>query len=356
MTKKIKILIIIAVTILLFGYWAALALTHTKFELINYWWEAALSAVFIMYGIFGFMVAKHWSWLKSGVGSGIFFIAFGLIMWGIAQAGWTYFVIKDPAQQNPPSYVLDVLYFTSIPLWFYGMYKLSKATGAKYGLRSIGAKIAVVVLIILMCAVSYYFLVDVARGGTAYFHKNSFWNIFFDLGYAVGDVINLTFALAIFGLSWKYLGGRFKKPILLILLGFALIYLADFLYSYYDGKGLYYNGQWTDLLYLSVGAVFGLGLAMMDPTTHLQSASVAAVAQPSVDQEHLAPPQPLPSTNPSDSAEVKVNDQQQTTPVQSESTDQTVPSEASPQTMNPDEAQDSSEHQTPPSPNGEESI
>jgi hypothetical protein len=282
MSKKTKIVIIIVSSLVLFLYWAALALTHTKFKMINYWWEALLAVVAIGYGAMGMISAKHWSWLKSGVGKSVFFISVGLIMWGIGQAGWTYYVIKDPANQVPPTHILDVIYSSSIPLWAYGIFKLTRATGARYGIRSLKAKLAVTALILIMLAVSYYFLVVVARGGNAYFRQNSFWEIFFDLGYAVGDFVNLTLAVAIFGLSWKYLGGRFKRPILVLLCAFAVIYLADFLFSFYDGKGQYYNGQWVDLVYLLMTAVFGIGLCLLDPGRHqLQAVAGTPTAPPS---------------------------------------------------------------------------
>jgi hypothetical protein len=281
MTKKLKIGIIIATSVALFVYWLALAITGTKFKLINYYWEALLALVSVVYGVFGLMSAKHWSWLKSGVGKSVFFISLGLIMWGIGQAGWTYYVIKDPANQVPPTHILDVIYSSSIPLWAYGIFNLTKATGARYGLRGVKPKIAVSVLILIMLAASYYFLVVVARGGNAYF-KEPFWTIFFDLGYAVGDFINFTFALAIFGLSWKYLGGRFKKPIIVLLCAFGVIYIADFLFSFYDGKSEYYNGQWVDVVYLLMVAVFGIGLCLLDPWTSKRvSAQVPAnIPQP----------------------------------------------------------------------------
>jgi hypothetical protein len=284
MNKKAKITIIGALTAVLLVYWVGLAITHAQYELINYVWQAGLSVNAILFGLFGMLAAKRWSWLKSGVGQGVFFISLGLLMWGLGQAGWTYAVIKDPNYQTPPSRIIDIMYSCSIPLWTYGMLRLSKATGAKYGLKSLGAKLGVAGLIAVMLALSYYFLVVVARGGVSYFHSDTFWTIFYDLWYAAGDAINLTLALAIFGLSWKYLGGMFKKPILLILLGFAMIYISDFLFSFYDGKGQYYNGHWTDLPYLAMVAIFGAGLCLLDP---IHEATAPATATP------VAPTSPI---------------------------------------------------------------
>lgn len=284
MTRKTKINIVLVTAGALLLYWALLAFTHTKYQMINYWWQAFMAAAAILYGILGISTAKHWGGLKSSVGKSVLFISLGVIMWGVGQAGWTYFVIKDPAQQSPPSDLVSILYFTSIPLWAYGIFKLSKASGARYGLRSLKAKVAVLLMTVLTLVISYIVLVNVARGGTAYFHQ-TFDVIFFDLGYAAGDAINLILALAIYGLSWKLLGGRFKIPISVILLGFALIYMADFWFSFRDGKGLYYNGDWTDLLYLMMAATFGLGLCMLDPT-----GKKVAAATPEASPQPVNPP------------------------------------------------------------------
>jgi hypothetical protein len=167
MTVKTKIGVIIATSSALFVYWLALALTHTRYKEVNYWWEAFLAAIAILYGAFGLVSAKHWSWLKSGIGKSVFFISLGLIMWGIGQAGWTYFVIKDPAQQVPPTHILDVIYSSSIPLWAYGIFELTRATGARYGIRSLRAKLAVSFLFVIMLLITSWLLLPGAATPTS---------------------------------------------------------------------------------------------------------------------------------------------------------------------------------------------
>lgn len=266
MNKRIKIYIILIITVIWVLFWAALFFKGTKEQAVNYWWQAGMAFFAVLIGVFGMLTAKNWSWLKSGVGQGVFFISLGVVMWGLGQAGWTYYLIKFPGEEVVQSKIIDVLYFASIPLWTYGILKLSKATGAKFGLKKVKGKILVAGLSFLMILFSYYFLVVVARGGLSYFEGQSVWISFFDLGYAIGDAINLTIAIAIFGLSWRLLGGRFKRPILAVLSSFGLIYLADFLFSYYDGKDVYYNGNIVDLLYLLTIFTMGLALCLLDPS------------------------------------------------------------------------------------------
>lgn len=291
MNKNTKLGIIVSSAVLLFIFDLYLIITGTKGETLNAWWALIFAILTILYGVLGLITAKYWSWLRSKIGQSIFFISLGTIMWGIGQAAWSYYYFKYPNQEYQPQRILDVLYFSSIPLWFYGVLKLTKASGARYGLKKTKGKILVATLIPLMVLFSYYFLVIVARGGSAYFDQPA-WEQFFDLGYSIGDAVIFTVALAIFGLSWKYLGGRFKTPIVVILIGFGLLYLADFVFSYVDGKDIYFNGDISDLLYLMAIITLTAATCMLDPS----KAKPIYVAEPNPNKdEYKEALQPAPS-------------------------------------------------------------
>lgn len=219
----------------------------------------------LLFALLGIFTSSHWGWLKSGMGRSVFFISLALLMWGVGQMGWSYFLFVNPSVQSPPSHLLDIADFSAIPLWFMGVLMLSRATGARYGLRTRTGQMAVILICIIMTLASYYFLVDVARGGVGYF-KEPFWNQFFDLGYSIGDAVIATICIAIYILSWNMLGGRFKVPIIVLLAGFIFLYFADFLYSYLAGRNTYYNGDLADLLYMITISIFGLGVNLLDPS------------------------------------------------------------------------------------------
>lgn len=265
MNKKIKLYLIIATGSLMLTWWGLLFFTGTKEQQINYWWQVAMGATALFYAVLGIITSARWGWLKSGVGRAIFFISLGLLMWGFGQLGWSYYLFADPTVEAVPSHIPDYIYFSALPFWFYGILTLTKATGARYGIKKTSGKILVFLIAIIMSFLSYYFLVEVARGGVDYFSQ-PLLDIFFDLGYSIGDAILLTIVIAILALSWKMLGGRFKLPITTILIAFIFLYLADFSYSYTNGKGVYYNGNIADLFFLLMVITFGLGLAMLDPT------------------------------------------------------------------------------------------
>ena len=147
-----------------------------------------------------------------------------------------------------------------------------------------------------MIAISYYLLVVVARGGWASYSQQTLWAQFFSLGYSVGDAIIFTIALAIFGLSWKHLGGRFKYPILTILAGFGVMYIADTVFNYRSLNNTYYNGDISDILYLASIIILCIALCMLDPSRpkYMQTAnSATSVPETSAFPQGLVAPPPV---------------------------------------------------------------
>jgi hypothetical protein len=265
MNKKLKLFTIVGLAFIMLASWAFLFFTDTKEQQSNYYWQIGMGLCAVVFAFFGLMTSQKWGMLRSGVGRGIFFISLGLLMWAIGQLWWSFFLFATPGVEAPQSHLLDLVDFMAIPLWFVGVIMLSQATGARYGLRTIWGKIFVVVFSAAMIAASYYFLVIVARGGNAYFDQ-TILKQFFDLGYSVADSVLCATSIAIFALSWKLLGGRFKLPISVILLGFVLLFISDFSFSYYDGRAEYYNGNISDLFFMLTVVALGLGLSMLDPS------------------------------------------------------------------------------------------
>lgn len=307
--NKPKFIFIYVLSGLMYIWWVVTIAMGTREELTNYLWQAGLAVSAISYAALGLYTSKHWGGLRSGVGKGVFFIALGMLTWGLGQAGWTYFTLAQPDVEVPNAPILDFLYFATVPIWTYGILQLSKATGAKYGLRTLKGKLFALSVFIATSVLSYFMLIVVARGGfNTYFDTSTlpadslpmWWIAFTDLGYALGDAVNLALAVSIFGLSWKYLGGRFRVPIVVILFAFGLMYIADFFFSYYDGLGTYFNGHWVDLVYLSVVTILAIALLGMDPKSFAQkTVATQTIAEPAEENipvlqtaaEPVSPPQ-----------------------------------------------------------------
>lgn len=216
-------------------------------------------------GIYGLLIAQRWGSFKSAVGRAIVFLSLGLISWGLGTyvfSGVYNFLLQV---EVPYPSLADVGYIVSIPLWAYGMVQLSKAMGTTYGLRSSKGKIFLLIIPLIIIGLSYYLLVSIARDGVLSSSFTEAQKLFFDLAYPIGDVIILTLVTLVYGLSYNFFGGAYKKAIYGILLGFVLMYLADFSFSYTTTTETFFTGNWVDLLFTTAMLALSIGVSLLDP-------------------------------------------------------------------------------------------
>lgn len=244
-------------------WWLEIFFTGSRDTPQNYYYGALLGLIPLVGGVAGLALSRKWGSLKSALGRSVLFLSLGLITWGIGTLIFAYYNIALDVEVPYPS-LADVAYIVSWPLWALGVVSLSKATGAQFGLRTTSGKIGLLLIPLFVIVLSYYLLVVVARGGFD-FEESAGLKIFFDLAYPVGDVVILTLATLVYGLSLKYFGGKFKLAVYLILLGFVLNYLADFSFSYTTTLETFYVAGWVDLLFTTAMAALALGVNTLDP-------------------------------------------------------------------------------------------
>lgn len=246
----------------MFLFWVGMYSSGLKFLEINKFWGIGINFIPLFGGIFGLFTAKHWGGLKSTVGKAMVYLSLGLLSWSLGNWIWSYYNFFLNSEIPYPS-MADIGYIAAIPLWIIGILNLAKAIGVKYGIKNKMGKLYLVVLPIATFAISYYLLITVARGGSIT-SGEGLLKIFFDFAYPVGDMIIITIAVLIYGLSSKYLGGRFKFPSLIILLGFVLMFFADFSFSYTTTLGTYYDGHMNNLLFITALFAMSFGVASFD--------------------------------------------------------------------------------------------
>ncbi|MBI5123607.1 hypothetical protein HZA75_07150 [Candidatus Roizmanbacteria bacterium] len=213
-------------------------------------------------GVFGIVISTHWGGMKSAVGKAILYISLGTTSWGLGTLVWSFYNFVLHVAVPYPS-LADVGYVGAIPLWMLGMFYLAKATGVKYGLRKKIGQLFLVILPIICFAISYYLQVTVARGGAITSGYNLL-KVFFDFAYPIGDVIILTIAFLMYGLTFRYLGGRYKWPVFIILFGFIFMFFSDFIFTYSTTVKTYFNGHLADLFYTVSLVIISLGVCSFD--------------------------------------------------------------------------------------------
>jgi len=212
--------------------------------------------------LIGFRISRKWGFSKGTIGKAIFYLSLSLLCWAVAEFIWSYYNFVLHTAVPYPAWS-DVGWVLCYPFWAIGTFYLSAPSGARIGLSKISGKLLLIIIPILISLFSWYVLVVLARGG-AITSGGNFLTVFFDIAYPVGDVIILTLAFLIFGLSFKYWGGQIKWPVIIIIIGFLLEYIADFGFSYTTTVNTYYNGSWVDLVYATSLVLLSLGVSLLD--------------------------------------------------------------------------------------------
>lgn len=196
----------------------------------------------------GFLIvirSMRWGEFNNNIRKAIFFISLGVFCWGSGNMVWAYYDFFQNIAVPYPSWA-DAGFFSAGILWITGIIYLSQATGTKFSLKKRLSKLFFLVIPIIILTVSCYFLLFVIKRN---FISEEPLKIFFDLIYPSMDIIILSIAIIIFGLSVNVFKGKYRLSLFSILAGFVCMYLADFTFSYTTSTGVYYNGSFVDLLF-----------------------------------------------------------------------------------------------------------
>ena len=249
--------------------------TTSTFDSIANLYSNTYGIIPLIGGLYGIYISPRWGGFKSAVGRAVFFLSLGLVTWGCGIMIWLYYNIVVGIAVPYPS-LADAAFFVSWPLWGIGAAYLSLATGARFALKEMRGRIMLFIAPLVIIAFSYFALVSFARGGLISTFDDAV-KAFFDLAYPIGDVVILSIAVLIFGLSYQYFGGIYKRPIFLILGGFVMNYAADFTFSYTTTLETYYNGSLADVLFMTTMSLLSIGIVLMDPGSEETQTSTGSV-------------------------------------------------------------------------------
>ena len=218
---------------------------------INFWYSFLFGLIPFFGGLIGMIQSRIWGRFNSVLGKAVFFFSLGLFLWGFGENIWSYynFFRAEPA---PYPSIADIGFAPSIFFWILGTFYLAKASGATYAFRKAAwAKVFAYIVPLILFLISYHVLVNVARGGVLVPEGETPLKVVLDIAYPLGDFLALTFALVVFTLSRKYLGGLYRGAVAAVLLGLGIMYFGDFSFSYTTTAGTFYNANWGDLLLAS---------------------------------------------------------------------------------------------------------
>jgi diguanylate cyclase (GGDEF)-like protein/putative nucleotidyltransferase with HDIG domain len=205
-------------------------------------------------GIFGLLYAfrmhhgtksRQMAWMCIGL---------GCLSWGLGQVSWTYYELALHRDAPFPG-LPDLGYFCAYPLIIGGIFLLfgEMPVAARFRLVVDGALGACGIGII-----SWYFVVQNLwmQSGVSSLAK------FLGMAYPLGDVVILFGALVL--MSGSTVDKGLRQSVTFIVVGAAMLALADGGYAYYTLNETYHTGMWTDTFWcfgwLTLGGAFAVPL------------------------------------------------------------------------------------------------
>ena len=214
--------------------------------------QISLFAMPLLAGFFGLRQAKKWGWESSVMGKAMIGLSIAELFYGTGFLIWTYYLISGSSMPYPS--IADLFFVWYMPAWIYGLIKLSKVIGVNFGLRKLKStfkeKLFFSISLIFAISVSYYLSAVVAYQGTSTLTPVNLSLIsIVNLIYNYRLLVQIVFTVFIYLLSRNYLGGIYYIPLLTILFGFVIHYVAMLIFSYGTTTYTYFNGNLADLMF-----------------------------------------------------------------------------------------------------------
>ena len=209
-------------------------------------------------GVLGIKIAQEWGGFRSIMGKAIWMFSLGLLLQVFGQIAYAYLAFFKQIEVPYPS-IGDIGYFSSIPLYIYGVILLAKASGVTIALRSYTHQMTAVLLPLVMLIASYLFFLRAYE-----FDWSAPVRIFLDFGYPLGQSIYISLAILTFLLSRKVLGGIMKNKIRFLILALLVQYIADYTFLFQVSKGTWVAGGIDDYMYLCAYFLMSIGLIQLN--------------------------------------------------------------------------------------------
>jgi hypothetical protein len=212
-------------------------------------------------GIYGLSIAKSWGFLKSYFGKAIILLSLGLLLQEFGQLSYSYLnSVKHVAIPYPST--PDIGFFGTIPAYILAAIYLMKGLNVISIIKKRPFKLILgIIAPLIILGVSYWFLLKgISTQG------QSHAAIFFDFAYPIGQAIYVSIALVILLSVTKLLGGRFKYPVLFLLLAFFVQFTSDFNFLYQTAHVTWAPGRYGDYLYFLAYCVMFYSLIKLNNT------------------------------------------------------------------------------------------
>ena len=234
-----------------------------KYTLFNYLYAFVLAVLPTVGAVIGFIRTKQWGGIYSKVGRATFLVSFGLAFWALGSYIWSYYNYFLNVELPYPSWA-DVGYAPAYLWWGIGIIALTTLTSVKDSDRPLN-RILFFCIPLMMAIVTYYIVHIELHSGESFFNTINPGKLLVDTYYPLADVCILATLAVCSSLELNFLGRRLRLPLMIIVIGFVLNYIADFYFAYTTIVGTYYVGEIADWLFTVSMFILSLGVSNLHP-------------------------------------------------------------------------------------------
>lgn len=254
--KLVFVLFIIITT-----WWLYLTIKNPSSDDPRLLWAASYGVVALIGGIYGLFTAKYWGFLKSSLGRTILFLSLALLFAEFGQLVFSYYNVFKKVDIPYPS-IADIGFFGNMLFYIFAGISLMQVLSVKLLISRKKIKLFIGILLPIILLVTSYLLF--LKGYSTQDVSNL--QIFLDFGYPLGDAVYVSLALVTLLSAATYMGGKLKKPLILILIALLVQYSADFNFLYQNSHSTWVNGHYGDYLYFFAYTVMFVSLILLSIT------------------------------------------------------------------------------------------
>lgn len=218
-------------------------------------WSGTHGLVALFGAIIGLINARAWGWTDSLVGKAMIAFSFGLLCQEFGQIIFAYYVSFRGVEVPYPS-LADAGYFTTLPLYIYGAYLLSKWAESLQliRLRHREIKIIGMVLFIFLVASVPVFFHGYSNGNFSLF------GVLFSYLYLLSNTAFVFLAIAPYLLLRRTVQWSIYRPVIFFSVALVFQYLADYTFYIQVNYGIWIPGGVIDYIYFLAYGLMAVGL------------------------------------------------------------------------------------------------
>ncbi|MFO0703921.1 MAG: hypothetical protein U0525_04325 [Patescibacteria group bacterium] len=198
----------------------------------------------------------------------VLFLAIGLLMQVFGQLSYSYyqFIYLFYADRTfvhgiPYPSTGDIGYFGSVVFYILSLSCLIYNLKNKWSPKS---NVYITLALLIFCIFLTTSYTTLLRG--VIFDFQNPIKLILDLGYPLGQSIYVSLAVFAFILSTGFLGGYLNKPVLVMLSGLIIQFVADTMFIYQANLGTWVYGNLNDYLYLVAYFITSIGIVKLGNT------------------------------------------------------------------------------------------